>query len=67
MEGLFEKIMLNMLNNDLIRNDLIVNKLKNELNCKTILKRMIYIINQNAEKIITLLNIPCLLFFKRYR
>ena len=59
--------MLNMLNNDLIRNDLIVNKLKNELNCKTLLKRMIYIINQNAEKIITLLNIPCLLFFKRYR
>ena len=67
MEGLFEKIMLNMLNNDLIRNDLIVNKLKNELNCKTLLKRMIYIINQNAEKIITLLNIPCLLFFERYR
>ena len=59
--------MLNILNNDLIRNDLIVNKLKNELNCKILLKRMIYIINQNAEKIITLLNIPCLLFFKRYR
>ena len=56
-----------MLNNDLIRNDLIINKLKNELNCKILLKRMIYIINQNAEKIITLLNIPCLLFFKRYR
>ena len=55
-----------MLNNDLIRNDLIVNKLKNELNCKILLKRMIYIINQK-KKIITLLNIPCLLFFKRYR
>ena len=47
-------------------NDLIINHLKDIIKLQDITKRMIYIIIQNAEKVIVLLNIFCFLFSKRY-
>ena len=43
--------------NDLLRAKLI---------CKILLKQMSYILNENVEKIIILVNIVYLLFVKRY-
>ena len=47
-------------------NNLIINKLKEIIKLQDIIKTDNLYYNQNAEKFIILLNILCLLFFKRY-
>ena len=48
-------------------NDLIRDKLKKFFNSQDIIKTDKYVINQRVKKFITLVNILCLLFFKRYK
>ena len=45
-------------------NDVVGAKLKKSLICKILLKQMSYIINQNVEKFIILMNILCLFFLR---
>ena len=52
IEGIFPQNLIN---------DLVRAKLKKSLNCKILLKKMIKVINSNAEKHIVLVNIHCLL------
>ena len=56
IEGIFPENVLN---------DLIINKFKEIIKLQVLLKQMICIINQKAEKFMTLLNICYLSFFKR--
>ena len=56
IEGIFPENVLN---------DLIINKFREIIKLQVLLKQMICIINQKAEKFMTLLNICYLSFFKR--
>ena len=56
-----ESIFLQNLMNGLVHAKL--KEIKKSLICKILLKRISYIINQNVEKYLFLMNIPCLLLF----